>query len=321
MFNPYSGQDFFGFLFVLGKRFLALFSGQIPSFATDEIQLITLALLASSCTLVGGFLVQARKTMVANALSHTILLGIVIAFLITRFFSPSYDLSEGLSTLQLFIAALASALLTTFFTEYLTKKMNVQEDASIGLVFTLFFASGVILLTLFARNVHLGSELVMGSVDSLHKEDLFSAAKIFLLNLFVFVLFFKEFTLAIFDPSFGELQGSKPAFFRYLLLFQTAVVAMSAFQAVGVVMVLAFFVAPTLIIRPFIKNLKMLLITSFVVALGVSLFSVALSRHILTLYHVGLSTGALTVLLLFFLYVITLFKTPLSLVKKLTYTS
>jgi manganese/zinc/iron transport system permease protein len=306
MVNPYSGESIFGFFVTLLKRCAQLISGHPLVMATDELQLITLILIALSCTLVGGFLVQARKTMVANALSHTILLGIVVAFLLERLFSSPSDFSEGLSTMQLLVAAFVSALLTTFFTEYLTKKMHVQEDASIGLVFTLFFASGVILLTLFARNVHLGSELVMGSVDSLHKGDLISAAKIFFLNLVLFILFFKQFRLTVFDPAFASLQGSKPTLFRYLLLFQTAIVAMSAFQAVGVVMVLAFFVAPSLIVRPFINSMGTLLWVALGVSVVVSLLAVALSRHILSCYQIGLSTGGLAVLVLFSLYIISL---------------
>lgn len=297
--NPYVGQHFFGFFLTLIKR--TLFA-EGSSLATDEVQLLTLSLLAFSCTLVGTFLVQARKTMVANALSHTIFLGIVIAFLMQRLFSSSYDLSEGLSTGQLIVASSASAFLTVFFTEYVTKKMDVQEDAAIGLVFTLFFASGVILLTLFARNIHLGSELVMGSVDSLHRENLISSAKLFLLHFVIILLFFKKFTITIFDPVFASLHGWRPTLFRYVLLFQTALVAMSAFQAVGVVMVLAFFVAPALIVRPFVKGMGTLLLGSLVVAFLASLLSVALSRHILSCYQVGLSTGGLTVIILFFFY-------------------
>src|SRR4029077_18141377 len=105
-------------------------------------------------------------TMLANSLSHTILLGIVIAFLIG---SSSEGFHEGrLNLTLLFAAALGSGLLTAVVTEILTKSVKLQEDASLGLVFTTFFALGIVLVNLLARNVHIGAEVVMGNVDALH---------------------------------------------------------------------------------------------------------------------------------------------------------
>src|ERR1700722_9961958 len=157
--NPYSDQDFLGFFGVLFSRLLLLIIGKLPfgSLVADEIQMIVLSCVAVTGAMVGTFLVLRKMTMLANALSHTILLGIVVAYL----------LCESLTIPVLMVAALATGIATTFLTEFLNRVIKLQEDASIGLVFSVLFALGIVLLTLFSRNVHIGTELVMGNVDAL----------------------------------------------------------------------------------------------------------------------------------------------------------
>ena len=80
LMNPYSGSSFFGFFAVLGQRLMGIFSGNLEPLASDEVQLLVLVLISLSSALVGTFLVLKKKAMLANSLSHTILLGIVGAF-------------------------------------------------------------------------------------------------------------------------------------------------------------------------------------------------------------------------------------------------
>jgi len=303
--NPYTGQTFFGFFAVLLKRLAGLVTGTLEAnqLFSDEIQLLCLGSIAISCALVGIFLVLRKKTMVANALSHTILLGIVIAFLVMRIFQGAQS-DHLMSTPILLFAAMVAALLTTFCSEFLIQKVRLQEDVSIGIIFTLFFAVGVVLLTLFARSAHLGTEIVMGSVDALQQKDIAPSFKICLINLVIILFFFKEFKVSAFDSSFARIIGVGPLFFHYLLMVQTSVVSMISFQAIGVVMVLAFFVAPVMIMRLLTDRLLPLLFGSIAISLASCLFGLALSRHILTIYQVGLSTGAMIVSSLFFFYLL-----------------
>ncbi len=297
MVNPYFGQNFFGFFLIFFQRLFGFLTGKIPfeSLVSDEIQIVVLACVAASGALVGTFLVLRRMTMLANALSHTILLGIVSAFLLMRLFSSSDQL---LSIPTLLIAAFATGIVTTFLTEFLSKVIRLQEDASIGLVFSMLFSLGIVLITLFSRNVHVGTELVMGNADALRLADIKSVVAILGVNLALFFLLFHGFKITTFDPQLARTFGFSPLLFNYLLMVQTSATAIGGFRAVGVLMILAFFVIPTLTARLLTHNLSTLISLSIGIGIGASLLGVALSRHILTFYGVGLSTGGIVVTLL-----------------------
>src|SRR5437763_6166885 len=152
--NPYYNQTFFGFILEFFSRLWSLMTGSlsIDHLASDEIQLLVLMGVAASAALVGGLLVLRRMTMLANSLSHTILIGIVLAFFFTM---TTADGQHGDSVARmeiLLIAAMATGFLTAFRTEFLIKTGHLQEDASIGLIFTTFFALGVTLVTLLSKD-------------------------------------------------------------------------------------------------------------------------------------------------------------------------
>lgn len=298
--NPYSGSTIFDFFAVLVVRLWGFLSGQIPfsAIATDEVQLCVLSCVAASGALVGTFLVLRRMTMLANALSHTILLGIISAYLIMRLFSQGGELLGTLSIPALIAAALATGIVTTFLTEFLSKVIKLQEDASIGLVFSLLFSIGIVLVTLFSRNVHIGIELVMGNADALQRSDLQGTFVMLLLNIVLFISLFRGFKITTFDSQLARAFGYSPLFFNYVLMVQTSATAIGGFRAVGVLMILAYFVIPTMIARLFTNTLSVLIFLSIGIGVFASILGVALSRHILTLYGIGLSTGGIVVTLL-----------------------
>lgn len=293
-FNPYSDQDFFGFFGVLCVRLFRFLTGRLPfeAVSADEVQLIVLICVAMAGALVGTFLILRRMAMLANALSHTILLGIVIAYL----------LCDALTVPVLMVAALATGIATTFLTDFLNRVIKLQEDASIGLVFSVLFALGVLLLTLFSRNLHLGTELVMGNVDALQKGDIAIVVNVLGINAALFFLLYYGFKITSFDPHLARTFGFSPLFFNYLLMVQTSVTAVGAFRAVGVLMVMAFFILPPLTARVLTHRLPSLIVIAMGIGICASLIGVALSRHILTFGGVGLSTGGLVVIILGLFY-------------------
>ena len=296
--NPYWGSHFFQFFYLLFVRFMMALRGELSltDLASDEVQLLVLLGVAISTSLVGVLLVLRRMTMLANSLSHTTLLGLVIAYVL---FSHQ---GGGMDIKILMTAAFISALLTVFCTEFLRRVVKLQEDASIGLVFTTFFALGVTLVTLFARNAHLEVDAIMGNVDALHSDDLKSIGVVVLLNIALIVLFFKEWKITTFDSALAKALGISPLFFSTLLLFQTAATLMGSFRAVGVLLVLAFLVAAPLSARLLTHRLGRLFVIAPLLAGGCSIVAVALSRHLLSAYHIPLSTAGIVVMLLALLY-------------------
>jgi len=297
--NPYWGQDFFGFFVILFRRL----TGQLPldQLASDEVQLIVLMGVALSTVLLGTFLTLKKMTMMANSLSHTTLLGIVIAYLI--FFTPETDLS--IDTSILFVAALISAVLTTLLTELARDLLKLQEDAAIGLVFTTLFALGIILVTVFTRNSHIGVEVITGNVDALHFQDIRLVWGAAILNLVLIGLFFRQWVMTAFDEKLSFSLGVPTKTFHYLLMFLTALTLIAAFRAVGVILVLSFLVGPTLIARQWTHRLRSLLLVGIGVGIVTAVFGVALSRHFLSVYHMPLSTGGLVVTLISIFYLLS----------------
>ncbi|MFZ0565376.1 MAG: metal ABC transporter permease [Chlamydiales bacterium] len=277
--------------------------------ASDEIQVCVLICVAISGALVGTFLVLRRMTMLANALSHTLLIGIISAYLLMRGLSKG---EEALSLPTLIIASLMAGLLTTFLTQFLTYIIKLQEDASIGLVFSILFALAIVLISTSARNLPIGTDLVMGNVDALKVQDLRGISLILVMHLALFLFLFQGFKVTTFDPQLARALGFSPLFFNYLLMIQTSATAIGGFRAVGMLMILAFLIIPVLIARFLTHSLLKLMGWAVGIGIAASALGVALSRHILTIYRVGLSTGGIVVILLGVAYLAILIFTKIA---------
>lgn len=311
MTNPYEGTNLLTFLLQLILRFFHFLTVKLSlsDLAADEIQIIVLVCVAISSALVGSFLVLRRMTMLANSLSHTILLGIVLAFLLTQEnFSESHH--QTINVQVMLLAALIMSLLTAFLTEFLNKVIRLQEDASTGLVFTSLFALGIILVTLLTRNAHIGAEVVMGNVDALHIHDVQLVLVILGINAVAFLLFFKEFKITTFDSGLATALGISTLFFNYLLMTLVSATAIGAFRAVGVLMVLAFMTGPPLMARMLTHDLKRMLLLSAGLGSLASILGVAISRHLLSVNDLALSTGGLVVCTIVGMFFVTLCVSP-----------
>lgn len=306
-FNPYSGTTFWGFLSELLIRFWMFVKGDLSleNLASDEIQILVLIGVSASSALVGCFLVLRKMTMLANSISHTILIGIVIAFLWTG----DGLLAEGhthasINIHVMLLAALVMGLVTAFLTELLTKGARLQEDASTGIVFTSLFAVGIIAVTVLTRNAHIGTEVVMGNVDALQLSDCKLVYIVLALNVLLYTLFFKEFKITTFDQGLARALGIAPIFFNYLLMVQVSTTAIGAFRAVGVLMMLAFITGPALAARLLSHKLKTMLFVAVLIGVIASVMGVAVSRHILSVYGLALSTAGLVVCTIFAIYIV-----------------
>lgn len=300
--NPYFGLQFHEVIVTFFWRFAAFISGQITlaELASDEVQILVLMCTAVSCALVGSYLVLRGMTMLANALSHTILLGIVAVYLITK--NGIFEFGGGIDIRAMLIAALVMGFVTTFLTQALTRVMNLQEDASTGLVFTTLFALGVIAVTVLTRSAHIGIEIVMGNVDALHFDDLKMVGLILIVTLIGIAVFFKEYLITTFDPGLAKALGFSALFFDYLLMTQVSITAVGAFRAVGVLMVLALITGPPLTARLLTDRLKTMLLIASGIGCIASLIGVAFSRHLLSVYDLPMSTGSLVVIVIVFIY-------------------
>jgi len=208
---------------------------------------LTGALAAGSCALLGAFLVLRKMSLLGDALSHAILPGIAIAFL----------LSGSRSILPMFLGASVCGLLTTILVEAFHRKWRVQEDASIGIVFTAFFAMGVVLITAFAGQVDLDQECVLyGEIAyvpwdildfdgiSLGPRAVWILGVVSVINLLFVLLFYKELKISSFDPSLAITMGINATAVHYLLMGAVSFTTVASFESVGAILVVAMMIVP-----------------------------------------------------------------------------
>ncbi|HEM6136962.1 TPA: metal ABC transporter permease [Streptococcus suis] len=267
-----------------------------------EVLLILLA-VGSSCGLIGSVLVVRNQAMLADALSHSVLLGIVLGF----FVSHSLD-----SPLLLFGAAVFG-LLTVLAIEGLhTRKL--AQDAATGLLFTFFFALAVILISLFARNVHLDLDMVlMGEVlfAPLNRLDLFGlslplalvkSVGLLLVLLVFFFLNFQALTLYLLDKEQAKLQGIATKRLELGLIFLVSLTTVSSFEAVGSMAVIVFLLAPSMAALPWSKHFCQFLVLGQCCATLMIVLGFGLASWLdLTMSGTCSVMGLLTVCVSFFL--------------------
>ncbi|MCC7452368.1 MAG: metal ABC transporter permease [Anaerolineae bacterium] len=209
--------------------------------------LLIASVTAVACALPGVFLILRRMALMSDAISHVVLLGIVLAFFLTG------DLSSPL----VLVGAALTGLLTVSLVEVLNRTRLVKEDAAIGLVFPALFSIAVILIARFAGNVHLDTdavllgELALAPFDRLEiagydigPRALYTTGGILLLNLVFIVVFYKELKLGTFDAGLAATLGFAPALIHYALMGLVSLTAVGAFDAVGSVLVVALMIAP-----------------------------------------------------------------------------
>lgn len=233
--------------------------------------LLVLIMTGLSTSLLGVFLVLRKSGMVTDAISHTILLGIVVVFFLT----------EDLRSPLLIIGATFVGIITVYLIEIVTSSKMMRQDASIGLVFTALFAVAVILVSRYARNVHLDIDaVILGQVlyAPLNRIDILGyslpyafvqLSLIFIVNVLFVMIFYKELKISTFDPVYATLSGFSTMIIYYILMALVSVTAVASFDAVGSILVISFFIAPAatsylIVNRSLLKMIMLSLIISVI---------------------------------------------------------
>lgn len=207
--------------------------------------ILTGILVGITCSIAGVFLILRKMSMIADAISHTVLFGIVISFIVT----------QTLSGITMFIGAALAGLLTAFLVQYL-RTNGIQEDAAIGIIFTTLFAISVLLITLFAGDVHLDVEHVLMGEIAFVPWDKFTFLGIempkavwmlsfcLFINVLILTVFYKQFKLSTFDPVYAASIGIPVVFMHYVFMLMISMTTVSAFDSVGAILVIAMLIGP-----------------------------------------------------------------------------
>jgi len=250
------------------------------SFALDLFPLLAAVLAAVTCGLLGNFLVLRRLSLMGDAISHSVLPGLVIAFLVTTTRAP----------LVMFLGAAAAGIATVVLVELVKKLGRVEPGAAMGVVFSVLFALGVLLIERAAvRHVDLDADCVLhgqletlawygapetwrGVLDTSTLPEvprqvwtllaMCAAACVFT------GLLFKELRIAAFDPGLATSQGFDAGLLHYLLMIFVAAAVVASFEAVGSILVIAMLVCPAATARLLTDRLVSQIFGSALVAIA-----------------------------------------------------
>ncbi len=229
---------------------------------------ITAMLSALACALPGCFLVLRRLSMMGDAISHAVLPGLAVAFLLTH----------QRDSWTMFLGAATVGILTAIFVDWIHRLGGVEESASMGVVFTTLFALGLVLLVRGADQVDLDPGCVLyGAVELVPLDTrqvagyeipraVVNLAGVLLVNLVVIGLFFKELKVATFDPALADTLGISSRWMNLLLMALVAVTAVAAFESVGSILVIAMLIVPAATAQLLTDRLTSMLALSAAVA-------------------------------------------------------
>ncbi len=246
----------------------------------QEIILI-LILTTISCALTGSFLVLRKMSMITDAISHTVLLGIIIAYFVTR------DLNSPL----LFILATLFGLITVWLVELIVKTKRVKEDASIGIIFPLFFSLSIILITKYAHHVHIDKDVVLLGqlvLTPLSRVTLFgysfpvalvSSTLITIINVIFIIIFYKELKITSFDKEYSKLIGISNTLISFLLMSLVSSTAVMSFDIVGAILVISLMIVPASSAYLITKKLVMMIVLTLLFAVSGSLIGYAIAYY------------------------------------------
>ncbi len=272
--------------------------------AQIEIQLIA-SLVAIACAIPGTFLILRKMAMISDAISHSILPGIVIGFFITQ------DLN---SPLLILLAAL-TGIITVVLVERIQRTGLVKEDTAIGLVFPVLFSIGVIMIAKNANDVHLDVDavllgelafapfdrLLVGGVD-VGPKSLWVIGSILMVTVGLLFAFFKELKVSTFDAGLSASLGFSPVVIHYGLMTVSSVTTVGAFDAVGAILVVALMIAPAASAYLLTTDLKKMLLLS----IGFGVFS-AISGYWFAHWLDASIAGSITTMLGLLFLVVYLF--------------
>jgi len=266
-----------------------------------EIQLIAVV-VAIACAIPGVFLVLRKMALISDAISHSILPGIVIGFFITQ------DLNSPL----LILLAAFTGVVTVVLVEMIQKTGLVKEDTAIGLVFPALFSIGVILIAKNANDVHLDVDavllgelafapfdrLILSGMD-LGPKSVWVMGVILIVTLVMLYLFFKELKVSTFDSGLSSALGFSPLIMHYGLMSVSSVTVVGAFDAVGAILVVALMIAPAATAYLLTSDLKKMLYLS----IGIGVFSALAGYWLAHSLDASISGSMTTILGLVFLLV------------------
>lgn len=236
--------------------------------------LIASVLVGITCSLLGVYVVLRRMAFMGDAIAHTTLPGIVVAYL---------------NRWNLFAGAVLAALVTALGIGWLSRRQSMREDTAIGVLYSGMFSLGIVLICR-AKSFRDFSHMLFGNVLGVTSGDLIGILLVSLIVVTSLLLLQKELTLTTVDPLHGQVIGLSAERMRYLLLVLLALAVVTGIQAVGVALTTALLVTPAATASLLTRRLQAMLWLSVTISILSSIIGLYAS------YYLSISSGGAIVL-------------------------
>lgn len=190
--------------------------------------LITSVMVGVICGVIGCFIILRGMSLMGDAISHAVLPGVAISYLLG---------------INFFIGAVATGLLTALGIGFVSQNSRIKNDTAIGILFTSAFALGIILIS-FLRSSSDLYHILFGNVLAVRPSDMWMTLIIGIIVLSGIYLFYKELLVTSFDPTMAAAYGLSTRFVHYLLMMMLTLVTVASLQTVGIILVVAMLITP-----------------------------------------------------------------------------
>lgn len=256
--------------------------------------LITSIIVGIVCGTVGSLIVLRGLSLMGDAMSHAVLPGVALSFLFG---------------IPMFIGALITGMIASIFIGYITSSSKTKPDAAIGISFTAFLASGIIIISLINTTTDL-YHILFGNLLAITNSAFLTTIVIGSIVLILIIIFYRPLMISTFDPTFSRMSGLNTTLLHYFVMLLLSLVTVASIQTVGIILVVALLITPASTAFLISKKLYSMMIIASLISVISSIVGLYYS------YIYNIPSGATIVFCTFVIYIITLFFTKFTNRKK-----
>ncbi|MCM0355098.1 metal ABC transporter permease [Staphylococcus aureus] len=256
--------------------------------------LITSIIVGIVCGTVGNLIVLRGLSLMGDAMSHAVLPGVALSFLFG---------------IPMFVGALITGMIASIFIGYITSSSKTKPDAAIGISFTAFLASGIIIISLINTTTDL-YHILFGNLLAITNSAFLTTIVIGSIVLILIIIFYRPLMISTFDPTFSRMSGLNTTLLHYFVMLLLSLVTVASIQTVGIILVVALLITPASTAFLISKKLYSMMIIASLISVISSIVGLYYS------YIYNIPSGATIVLCTFVIYIITLFFTKFTNRKK-----
>lgn len=256
--------------------------------------LITSIIVGIVCGTVGSLIVLRGLSLMGDAMSHAVLPGVALSFLFG---------------IPMFVGALITGMIASIFIGYITSSSKTKPDAAIGISFTAFLASGIIIISLINTTTDL-YHILFGNLLAITNSAFLTTIVIGSIVLILIIIFYRPLMISTFDPTFSRMSGLNTTLLHYFVMLLLSLVTVASIQTVGIILVVELLITPASTAFLISKKLYSMMIIASLISVISSIVGLYYS------YIYNIPSGATIVLCTFVIYIITLFFTKFTNRKK-----